>query len=159
MIASFLNIIIISLWFDMMLSWCCETEPNCKIYFDILFTISNTRSSNWGKPVWSWHTFTVVWPLPSSCRVRKFCHWVVNLRHFDNVILVIILISSVLLALEDPVIEKSDRNKVRSPDCQIGSYTFCIFTSRNYFSKPFGLTNIRVNLWHRNMQLYLPRLY
>ena len=47
-------------------------------------------------------------------RVRKACHWVVNLRYFDNTILVIILISSVLLALEDPVVEDSKRNKVRN---------------------------------------------
>ena len=45
--------------------------------------------------------------------MRKACHWLVNLRYFDNTILVIILISSVLLALEDPVVEGSDRNKVR----------------------------------------------
>lgn len=36
-----------------------------------------------------------------------------NLRHFDNFILVIILISSILLALEDPVDEDAKRNKVR----------------------------------------------
>lgn len=36
-----------------------------------------------------------------------------NLRHFDNFILVIILISSILLALEDPVDEEAKRNKVR----------------------------------------------
>ena len=46
-------------------------------------------------------------------RVRKACHWLVNLRHFDNFILVIILISSILLALEDPVDEEAKRNKVR----------------------------------------------
>ena len=45
--------------------------------------------------------------------MRKACHWLVNLRYFDNTILVIILISSVLLALEDPVVEGSDHNKVR----------------------------------------------
>ena len=48
-----------------------------------------------------------------SFRLRKACHWLVNLRHFDNTILVIILISSVLLALEDPVVENSQRNQVK----------------------------------------------
>ena len=48
-----------------------------------------------------------------SFRLRKACHWLVNLRHFDNTILVIILISSVLLALEDPVDENSQRNTVK----------------------------------------------
>ncbi|XP_068694848.1 voltage-dependent calcium channel type A subunit alpha-1-like isoform X3 [Montipora foliosa] len=49
---------------------------------------------------------------PPGNPVRKACHWLVNLRYFDNSILVIILISSVLLALEDPVYEKSERNQV-----------------------------------------------
>ncbi|XP_074629841.1 voltage-dependent L-type calcium channel subunit alpha-1D-like isoform X2 [Acropora palmata] len=49
---------------------------------------------------------------PPGNPVRKACHWLVNLRYFDNTILVIILISSVLLALEDPVVEGSDRNRV-----------------------------------------------
>ncbi|PFX23935.1 Voltage-dependent calcium channel type A subunit alpha-1 [Stylophora pistillata] len=49
---------------------------------------------------------------PPGNPVRKACHWLVNLRHFDNFILVIILISSVLLALEDPVNENSKRNEV-----------------------------------------------
>lgn len=56
----------------------------------------------------SWYIICLFW------RVRKACHWLVNLRHFDNFILVIILISSVLLALEDPVYENSKRNQVRS---------------------------------------------
>lgn len=51
--------------------------------------------------------------LSLSFRLRKACHWLVNLRHFDNTILVIILISSVLLALEDPVVENSQRNTVK----------------------------------------------
>ncbi|XP_073242529.1 voltage-dependent calcium channel type A subunit alpha-1-like [Porites lutea] len=49
---------------------------------------------------------------PPGNPLRKACHWLVNLRHFDNTILVIILISSVLLALEDPVVENSQRNQV-----------------------------------------------
>ncbi|XP_073235068.1 voltage-dependent L-type calcium channel subunit alpha-1D-like [Porites lutea] len=44
--------------------------------------------------------------------IRQACHWVVNLRYFDDFILVIILISSVLLAVEDPVNPNSPRNEV-----------------------------------------------
>lgn len=47
-----------------------------------------------------------------SHRIRQACHWVVNLRYFDDFILVIILISSVLLAVEDPVNPDSSRNEV-----------------------------------------------
>ena len=46
--------------------------------------------------------------------LRRFCHWVVNLRYFDDVILVMIAISSLSLAIEDPVepFTVSERNKV-----------------------------------------------
>ncbi|KAK3748061.1 hypothetical protein QZH41_004204 [Actinostola sp. cb2023] len=44
--------------------------------------------------------------------VRRSCHWLVNLRYFDTFILFIILISSVLLAFEDPVNDDSNINKI-----------------------------------------------
>lgn len=59
------------------------------------------------------HLANCFFSLSLSFRLRKACHWLVNLRHFDNTILVIILISSVLLALEDPVVENSQRNTVK----------------------------------------------
>ncbi|KAK7605440.1 hypothetical protein V9T40_007298 [Parthenolecanium corni] len=43
--------------------------------------------------------------------VRRFAHWVVNLRYFDMFIMVVIVLSSMALATEDPVDEKSQRNK------------------------------------------------
>lgn len=45
------------------------------------------------------------------CRVRKFCHWIITLKHFDNFILGCILISSALLAIEDPI--NDENNTVR----------------------------------------------
>ncbi|PFX33508.1 Voltage-dependent calcium channel type A subunit alpha-1 [Stylophora pistillata] len=44
--------------------------------------------------------------------IRQACHWVVNLRYFDDFILVVILLSSILLAVEDPVNPEARRNKV-----------------------------------------------
>lgn len=44
--------------------------------------------------------------------IRRACHWVANLRYFDDFILVVILMSSILLAVEDPVNPDSTRNKV-----------------------------------------------
>ncbi|XP_068707283.1 voltage-dependent calcium channel type A subunit alpha-1-like isoform X2 [Montipora foliosa] len=44
--------------------------------------------------------------------IRRACHWVANLRYFDDFILVVILMSSILLAVEDPVHPNSTRNKV-----------------------------------------------
>ncbi|KAM7445212.1 hypothetical protein ABFA07_006340 [Porites harrisoni] len=45
-------------------------------------------------------------------RFRRLCHRIVNLRHFDNFMLVIIMLSSITIAIEDPVSDDSPRNKV-----------------------------------------------
>uniref|UniRef100_A0A8C3IQB0 Voltage-dependent R-type calcium channel subunit alpha n=1 Tax=Chrysemys picta bellii TaxID=8478 RepID=A0A8C3IQB0_CHRPI len=47
-----------------------------------------------------------------SCRVRRACHYIVNLRYFEMCILLVIAASSIALAAEDPVLTNSDRNKV-----------------------------------------------
>ncbi|XP_069354188.1 LOW QUALITY PROTEIN: voltage-dependent calcium channel type A subunit alpha-1 [Maniola hyperantus] len=44
--------------------------------------------------------------------IRRGAHWIVNLRYFDFFIMVVICMSSVALAAEDPVVEESTRNKV-----------------------------------------------
>nr|XP_012147122.1 PREDICTED: voltage-dependent calcium channel type A subunit alpha-1 isoform X6 [Megachile rotundata] len=44
--------------------------------------------------------------------VRRAAHWVVNLRYFDFFIMVVISLSSIALAAEDPVWEDSPRNEV-----------------------------------------------
>ncbi|XP_074655928.1 voltage-dependent calcium channel type A subunit alpha-1-like [Tubulanus polymorphus] len=44
--------------------------------------------------------------------VRRFCHFVVNLRYFDLFIMIVICASSVALAAEDPVFEASPRNQI-----------------------------------------------
>ena len=45
-------------------------------------------------------------------RIRIACHYVVNLRYFETTILVIIILSSLTLATEDPVNKNSKANKV-----------------------------------------------
>lgn len=47
-------------------------------------------------------------------RVRKFCHWFCNHTYFSNFILVCIMVSSALLAAEDPLKTDSDRNNVNN---------------------------------------------
>ncbi|XP_046418464.1 voltage-dependent calcium channel type A subunit alpha-1 isoform X6 [Neodiprion fabricii] len=44
--------------------------------------------------------------------IRRGAHWVVNLRYFDFFIMIVIILSSVALAAEDPVTEGSTRNYV-----------------------------------------------
>uniref|UniRef100_A0A8C7R9Z8 Calcium channel, voltage-dependent, R type, alpha 1E subunit a n=1 Tax=Oncorhynchus mykiss TaxID=8022 RepID=A0A8C7R9Z8_ONCMY len=55
---------------------------------------------------------------PSGCvlcsfsRIRRACHYVVNLRYFETCILLVIAASSIALAAEDPVSATSNWNKV-----------------------------------------------
>lgn len=44
-------------------------------------------------------------------RIRRAAHWVVNLRYFDFFIMLVIGMSSIALAAEDPVNDKSERNE------------------------------------------------
>jgi len=50
-------------------------------------------------------------PLDFGGRIRRGAHWVVNLRYFDLFIMLVITMSSIALAAEDPVREYSERNK------------------------------------------------
>uniref|UniRef100_A0A671PZG5 Voltage-dependent calcium channel type A subunit alpha-1 n=1 Tax=Sinocyclocheilus anshuiensis TaxID=1608454 RepID=A0A671PZG5_9TELE len=50
--------------------------------------------------------------LNGNRRVRRACHYIVNLRYFEMSILLVIAASSIALAAEDPVNTNSDRNKV-----------------------------------------------
>uniref|UniRef100_A0A8I5UBP1 Voltage-dependent N-type calcium channel subunit alpha-1B n=1 Tax=Pongo abelii TaxID=9601 RepID=A0A8I5UBP1_PONAB len=43
-------------------------------------------------------------------RLRRFCHYIVTMRYFEMVILVVIALSSIALAAEDPVRTDSPRN-------------------------------------------------
>ncbi|ESN95222.1 hypothetical protein HELRODRAFT_128993, partial [Helobdella robusta] len=50
--------------------------------------------------------------LGSTNPIRRFCHFVVNLRYFDLFIMIVICASSIALAAEDPVHEHSTRNEI-----------------------------------------------
>uniref|UniRef100_A0A8C7VV77 Voltage-dependent N-type calcium channel subunit alpha n=1 Tax=Oncorhynchus mykiss TaxID=8022 RepID=A0A8C7VV77_ONCMY len=50
--------------------------------------------------------------LPLLFRVRRLCHYVVNLRYFEMCILSVITMSSIALAAEDPVQANAPRNNV-----------------------------------------------
>lgn len=51
-------------------------------------------------------------PSDLSFSVRRGAHWVVNLRYFDFFIMVVISLSSIALAAEDPVVEFCPRNDI-----------------------------------------------
>lgn len=49
-----------------------------------------------------------------SFRIRRLFHYIVNMRYFEMVILIVIALSSIALAAEDPVQAESPRNDVSS---------------------------------------------
>ncbi|EGI70471.1 Voltage-dependent calcium channel type A subunit alpha-1 [Acromyrmex echinatior] len=46
--------------------------------------------------------------------IRRGVHWIVNFRYFDFFIMLVILLSSIALAAEDPVVQDAKRNKILS---------------------------------------------
>lgn len=48
----------------------------------------------------------------SYTRIRVLAHYIVNLRYFDLFIMIIITLSSIALAAEDPVDEDSPSNAI-----------------------------------------------
>lgn len=48
-----------------------------------------------------------------ALRFRRACHYVCTLRYFEMTILLVIAMSSIALAAEDPVWPESPRNNVR----------------------------------------------
>ncbi|XP_076000695.1 voltage-dependent R-type calcium channel subunit alpha-1E [Genypterus blacodes] len=48
----------------------------------------------------------------ASNPIRRICHYVVTMRYFEMSILLVIVASSIALAMEDPVCTSSERNKV-----------------------------------------------
>ncbi|KAF8570028.1 hypothetical protein P879_01026 [Paragonimus westermani] len=62
-----------------------------------------------GKPVLPYSSMFIFAPTNA---IRRFCHFVVNLRYFDLFIMIVICASSIALAAEDPVSENSRRNTI-----------------------------------------------
>ncbi|XP_075226266.1 voltage-dependent calcium channel type A subunit alpha-1-like [Lycorma delicatula] len=74
------------------------------------------------KPMLPYSSMFILSPTNS---VRRAAHWVVNLRYFDFFIMLVICMSSIALAAEDPVEEKSEWNQYLN----YLDYAFtCVFT-------------------------------
>lgn len=85
-------------------------------------------------------------------RFRIFCHNVVCLSHFGNIVLVCILVSSILLAAEDPLNAGSQRNKVTP----LGWIIF-----RFFFGKIVNDDDVFCNVLHQFQQHFVivPELF
>ncbi len=68
-------------------------------------------------------------------RFRIMCHFICNHPYFGNVVLVCIMVSSAMLAAEDPLNSNSERNKVRFTITifKTGSDNDILFQILNYF--------------------------
>ncbi|KAG7303960.1 hypothetical protein JYU34_010876 [Plutella xylostella] len=69
--------------------------------------------------------YSSIFILSPTNPIRRGAHWVVNLKYFDFFIMLVICMSSVALAAEDPVDEESERNQILN----YFDYAFtCVFT-------------------------------
>lgn len=60
--------------------------------------------------------------------VRRLCHYIVSLRYFEMCILVVIAMSSIALAAEDPVQANAPRNNVSQHLTNFISFLFAGLT-------------------------------
>lgn len=80
--------------------------------------------------------------IPKRCLLRVFCNKIVNHSYFTNSVLVCILVSSAMLAAEDPLEANSRRNTVRD-----GSPSSWTPNSKNWLASDTQL--LRLLLHHR----------
>lgn len=93
------------------------TNPWVKpqIWCSRIYTVYHILFSDCSELAFSLNNICVLWLLLLCflCRVRRLCHYVVNLRYFEMCILTVITMSSIALAAEDPVQAHAPRNDVR----------------------------------------------
>uniref|UniRef100_A0ACB8EZD1 Voltage-dependent N-type calcium channel subunit alpha-1B n=1 Tax=Sphaerodactylus townsendi TaxID=933632 RepID=A0ACB8EZD1_9SAUR len=65
-------------------------------------------TKNGPKPILPYSSLFILSP---TNPIRRLCHYIVNLRYFEMVILIVIALSSIALAAEDPVQAESPRNE------------------------------------------------
>ena len=73
-----------------------------------------TSTANKSKPMPPEHSLFVFSP---TNFLRQKCHWLCNHSYFGNVVLLCIMVSSAMLAAEDPLNSQSPRNNVRHLSC------------------------------------------
>lgn len=93
-------------------------------FFVVLLLWSLTNEPNYAaitKPffLWVWVRFKDRFLVP--CRFRIVCHYICNHSYFGNIVLVCIMVSSAMLAAEDPLNSNSERNKA-SPRSTLSSF-------------------------------------
>ena len=91
----------------------CECRSQCSLSFREI-ELRNGRSANDDdvfiqKPILPYSSMFI---LSSTNCIRIFVHGIVTYPFFDTFIMIVIVLSSVALAAEDPVVENSQRNRI-----------------------------------------------
>ena len=76
-----------------------------------------TSTANKSKPMPPEHSLFIFSP---TNFLRQKCHWLCNHSYFGNVVLLCIMVSSAMLAAEDPLNSQSPRNNVRNRETYLG---------------------------------------
>lgn len=86
-------------------------------------------------------------PLPLSSRVRRLCHYIVTMRYFEMSILVVIAMSSIALAAEDPVWTNAPRNNVRYELDTCNTHYILTYKTekRSFFGGNYVLVSVELN--------------
>lgn len=77
-----------------------------------------------------------------SCRFRVFCHWLSNHSYFSNAILVCIMVSSALLAAENPLKSDTKTNQVSGHIVQCNNVCDFRYVKRVPISTGSGLLRL-----------------
>uniref|UniRef100_A0A0X3NXZ4 Voltage-dependent calcium channel type A subunit alpha-1 n=1 Tax=Schistocephalus solidus TaxID=70667 RepID=A0A0X3NXZ4_SCHSO len=93
----------------MSITFCRFGQQFVSVESDDTGHVTKTETKRQGKPVLPYSSMFIFAP---NNGIRRFCHFVVNLRYFDLFIMIVICASSIALATEDPVAENSTRNKI-----------------------------------------------
>ncbi|XP_066923067.1 muscle calcium channel subunit alpha-1-like isoform X2 [Clytia hemisphaerica] len=87
-----------------------EEEIKQKGMLNVLkFNVGNRRRILKKKPIVQQNSLFLLSP---SNRFRRICHNIVHFRYFDWIIMLVILMSSITLAIEDPVHDDAPRNEI-----------------------------------------------
>lgn len=81
-------------------------------------------------------------------RFRRLCHYIVTLRYFEMCILLVIAMSSIALAAEDPVCPESPRNNVRQSHISASSFMSMWFIPLLSTRRLVAMSSIYLSIHH-----------
>ena len=107
---------LLHLWNTLIDIVCLQVPSEEEYYQQEEFTHKRKPAStaNKSKPMPPEHSLFVFSP---TNFLRQKCHWLCNHSYFGNVVLLCIMVSSAMLAAEDPLNSQSPRNNVRHLSC------------------------------------------